>query len=161
VKEEIIMPSQPIEWVLIKKWKPEPIGAIGFIGNQAVAIIAFYDDYDANQDGNVGWGEWAIGKMSPVSIDGRNVAEVAMQARVEPDVILRDGSFPQMANSIFLNFARGLIIDGIYAAYFKRGVSMAGGGIAKMVTSGMVKEFAIKKGFETAVKEAFNAGVGR
>jgi len=150
-----------MDWVLIKKFGPEPIGAIGFLGDKAVAVIAFYDDKDANQDGKVSTGEWVVAKISPISIEGRNVAEVAMQARVEPDVILRDGEFPRIAAQIFLNFARGLLIDGVYAAYFARGVSMLGSGVAKTVTSGMVKEFVVRKGFEKAVREAFNAGVGR
>lgn len=155
------MATAALDWVLIKKFGPEPIGAIGFVEDKAVAIIAFYDDRDGNQDGKVSVGEWLAAKISPIRIDGRNVAEVAMQARVEPAVILRDGSFPGLAAQIFLNFARGLLIDGIYAAYFARGVGMVGGGIAKTVTAGMVKEFMVRKGFEKVVREAFNAGVGR
>lgn len=153
--------SEKMDWILIKKFKPEPIGAIGFLGNDAVAIVAFYDDKDGNQDGKVSWGEKIASALSPISVEGKAVTEVAMQARVEMDVIMRDADFPRMAASIFMNFARGLVLDGIYAAYFKRGVSMAGGGVAKIVTSGMVKEFVVKKGFEKAVKEAFEKGVGR
>ncbi len=155
------MPANSMDWVLITKFGDKPIGAIGFMGNTAVSVVAFYDDRDGNKDGKVSWGEWGAAKLSPISLEGSAVTEVAMQARVEPDVILRDGDFPTMAANMFLNFAKGLVLDGIYAAYFSRGVSMAGGGIAKKVTSGMVKEFVIKKGFESAVKEAFKAGVGR
>jgi hypothetical protein len=150
-----------IDWILIKKFKPEPIGAVGFLNNEVVVVISFYDDADGNEDGKVSWLEWGASKLSPVSIEGMKVTAVAMQARVEPDVILRDGNFPQVAARMFVEFARGLVIDGVYAAYFSRGVSMVGGGIAKVVTSGMVKEFVIKKGFEKAVKEVFNLSVGR
>ena len=144
-----------IEWVAVKKFGPKPIGAVGFIGHDAVTIVAFFDDLDGNRDGKVGWGEWVVSKISPISIEGRNVAEVAMQGRVEPDIILRDDNFPQLAANIFLGFASGLVLQGYYAAYFARPVSLIGGGIAKRITSGMVKELVVRKGFETVVKKAF------
>ncbi len=150
-----------MDWVLIKKWSDTPIGAVGFLNNEAVAVIAFFDDKDGNKDGKVSFGEKVAAFLSPIKLDGSAVTEVAMQARVEMDVIMRDPGFNQMAMNLFMNFARGIILDGIYAVYFSRGVSMAGGGIAKQVTSGMVKEFVVKKGFETAVKEAFKAAVDR
>ncbi|PTV95967.1 hypothetical protein C8J27_103298 [Rhodobacter aestuarii] len=153
--------AKDIEWVLIKKFGPEPIGAVGFIGDKVVTVIGFYDDRDGNQDGKVSAAEWLASKLSPISVEGRSVAEVAMQARIEPDVIMRDSSFPQMAAQIYLNFARGLLLDGIYAVYFARGVKMVGSGIAKMVTSGMIKEYVVRKGFEKAVREAFDTGTGR
>ncbi|SOC10528.1 hypothetical protein SAMN05877809_105138 [Rhodobacter sp. JA431] len=153
--------AKNIEWVLIKKFGPEPIGAVGFIGDKVVTVIGFYDDRDGNQDGKVSAAEWLASKLSPISVEGRSVAEVAMQARIEPDVIMRDSSFPQMAAQIYLNFARGLLLDGIYAVYFARGVKMVGSGIAKMVTSGMIKEYVVRKGFEKAVREAFDTGTGR
>ncbi|MGH1330360.1 MAG: hypothetical protein ACRBBK_05715 [Paracoccaceae bacterium] len=149
-----------IEWISIKKFKPEPIGAIGFIGNDAVAVIAFYDDADGNKDGKVSLGEKIISKISPISLDGSAVVEVAMQARVDMDVIMRDPSFSKMAANMYLNFAKGLIADGIYAAYFGRGVKMTGKGIAKIVTSGMVKQLVVRKGFEKAVREAFDSATG-
>jgi hypothetical protein len=114
-----------IEWVSITKFKPAPIGAIGFIGNDAVAVISFFDDADGNKDGKVSLGEKIISKISPISVDGMGIAEVAMQARVEMDVILRDPSFSQMA--------------------------------AGIVTSSMVKQLVVRKGFEKAVREAFDA----
>ncbi|GEM_PF-869007 len=144
-----------IEWVTIKKWGPEPIGAIGFIGNDVVAVVAFFDDRDGDKDGDVSLFERVAFKLSPVSMKGGNVVEVAMQARVDMDVIMRDPSFNQVAMQMFVKFAHGLVMDGIYAAYFSRGVSMTGKGVAKMITSSMVKGFVIRKGFESAVKKAF------
>jgi hypothetical protein len=144
-----------IEWVSITKWGPDPIGAIGFIGNDAVAVIAFYDDKDGNQDGKVSWGERIASFLSPISVEGGNVVEVAMQARVEMDIIMRDASFSQVASQMFLKFASGLLMEGIYAVYFSRGVKMVGKGVAKVITNGMVKELVVRKGFETAVKKAF------
>lgn len=150
-----------MDWVLIKKWSDKPIGAVGFLNNEAVAVVAFFDDRDGNKDGKVSFGERVAAFLSPIKVEGSAVTEVAMQARVEMEVLSRDPGFGQMAANMFMNFARGLMLDGIYAVYFSRGVSMVGGGIAKQVTSGMVKEFVVKKGFETAVKEAFKAAVGR
>jgi hypothetical protein len=150
-----------MDWILIRKFGPEPIGAVGFLENQAVIVVSFFEDRDGNKDGKVGMGEKIAAALSPIKIDGMAVAEVAMQARVEPEVLMRDPGFAQMAANIFVRFARGLVLDGIYAAYFARGVGMAGGGLARQVTSGMVKQFAVKKGFEAAVKEAFKEAVGR
>lgn len=151
--------AEIIEWVAVKKFKPEPIGAIGFIGNDAVAIIAFYEDADANKDGKVQFSEW-VGSKILFNLKGMNVTEVAMQARVEPNIILRDGSFPQAAAKLFLNFASGLIAQGVYQVYFARGVSMAGTALATRITSNMVKQFVIRKGFEAAVKKSFMGMAG-
>ncbi|PGH58048.1 hypothetical protein CRT60_08825 [Azospirillum palustre] len=150
-----------MDWVLITKFGNNPIGAIGFVGDDAVAIAAFYDDRDGNQDGKVSLLERFAAKISIVRLDGLSVTEVAMQARVDPDVLERDPSFAQVASQIYLNFAKGLILDGIYAAYFARGVSMTGKGIAQLVTSSTVKGFVVRKGFEGVVKDAFYNVTGR
>ena len=145
-----------IEWVAVKKWRPEPIGAVGFIGNDLVAIISFYADEDGNQDGKVSWTEWAASKVL-FDLSGKAVTEVAMQARVEPDILLRDQSIDQMSKNMFLSFASGLVVQGVYKVYFSRGVGMVGSAVAKKITSDMVKQLVIRKGFETAVKKAFMA----
>lgn len=151
--------SNKIEWVAVKKWKPEPIGAVGFMGKDLVAIVAFYDDADGNQDGNVSFGEWVASKAL-FNLKGKNVTEVAMQARVEPDIVLRDQSIDQIAKNLFLSFASGLAIQGVYKVYFSRGVGMVGSAVAKRITTDMVKQIVIRKGFESAVKKAFMAGAG-
>lgn len=150
-----------MDWVLITKFGNNPIGAIGFVGDDAVAIAAFYDDRDGNQDGKVSLLERFAAKISFARLDGLSVTEVAMQARVDPDVLERDPSFAQVATQIYLNFARGLVLDGIYTAYFARGVSMTGKGIAQLVTSSTVKGFVVRKGFESVVKDAFYNVTGR
>ncbi|MDD7972870.1 hypothetical protein [Roseinatronobacter alkalisoli] len=137
----------------------EPIGAVGFIGNNAVIVISFFDDYDGNKDGRVSWGEWAAAKLSPLSLKNKSVVEVAMAGRYDVGILSRDPSFNQMAMQMFQNFASGLIADGIYAAYFARGVRMGAGAAAVMITNSKVKQFVIRKGFEKAVKEAFDASV--
>lgn len=149
-----------IDWYEVKSFN-KPIGAVGILNGTACVVIAYHDDLDGNQDGTVSWGEWIAGKVSPISLDGRATTEVAMAARFDMRILERDPGFYDMANKMFLNFARGLVLDGIYAAYFSRGVSVIGGGVAKMITSSMVKEFVIKKGFEAAVKKVFMEGAGR
>jgi hypothetical protein len=146
--------SGSVEWVAITKFKPQPIGAVGFIDNKAVAIAAFYDDNDANQDGNVDVLEWAAGKLL-FNLNGKAVAEVAMQARIDEAVIFRDPSFGELAGKIFVNFAAGLVKQGVYKVYFARGVSMTGSALATVITSNMVKQIVIHKGFEVAAKKAF------
>lgn len=152
--------ADKLDWVSITKWGDDPIGAIGFLGNDAVAVIAFYDDKDGNKDGKVSVGERIAAFVSPVSIEGMNVVEVAMQARVDMDIIMRDASFAQAAAQMYVSFAAGLVIEGAYAVYFKPGVSMVGKGVAKRITDGMVKEFVVRKGFEAAVKKAMLGGAG-
>jgi len=146
-----------IEWVEVKGIKGKSIGAIGFIGNNAVAVATFIEDEDGNEDGEVSWGEWIASKVSPLSLDGYAATKVAMAARVDMDILMRDPSFNQMAMNMYLNFARGLIADGVWTVYFSRGVNMVGGGVAKIITKGMVKQLVIRKGFEKAVREAFDA----
>lgn len=153
--------SKSFEWVLIKKFKPEPIGAIGFIDNKAVAVVAFFDDLDGNKDGKVSLGERVAGVISPVSLEGVAIAEVARQASVDMNVLQRDAGFAQVGTQIFLNFARGLVLDGIYTVYFSRGVKMAGAGMAKTVTSNAIKSLVIRKGFEKSAREAFNSSTAR
>lgn len=153
--------SDAMDWIVIKGHGNIDIGAVGFLGNDAVAVVAFFDDLDGDKSGDVGIGEWIAGKISPISMEGSAVTEVAMAGRFNMDILQRDPSFSQMAADMFSNFARGLVIDGIFAVYFKAGVSMGAGAIAKKVTSGMVKEFVIKKGSEALVKKAFMEAVDR
>ncbi|KAG1648227.1 Protein ClpV1 [Nymphon striatum] len=160
-REEYTMATDKLEWMLVHKFGDAPIGAVGFLGNDAVSVVAFYDDKDGNSDGKVSIGERLAAMLSPISLEGRNVTEVAMQAKYDLDILQRDASFANMATKLFLNFARGLVLDGIYAVYFSRGVKMSGKGIAKYIGGGTVKEFVIRKGFEKSVKEAFNASTAR
>lgn len=151
--------SEKIDWIAVHSHGNRLIGAVGFLGNTAVAVVAFYDDRDANMDGKVSIGERAIAMLSPISLSGRMVNQVAQQARVNPDIINRDPEFGSIAMNMFVNFARGLVLQGVYTVYFSRGVSMAGSGVAKMITSSMVKQFVIRKGFEVAVAKAFDKAV--
>jgi hypothetical protein len=150
--------AEKIEWIAVRKFKPEPIGAVGFIGNNAVAIASFFDDADGDQDGTVSTGEWLASKLM-FNLSGKALTEVAMQARVQMDILMRDTSIDQIAKGMFVNFAQGLVAQGIYTAYFARGVGLIGGGIASRIGGGMVKQLVIRKGFEAAVKTAFLASM--
>ncbi|WAC21848.1 hypothetical protein OVA24_10680 [Luteolibacter sp. SL250] len=147
-----------IDWVAVYGFVKSPIGAIGFIGSDAVAVAAFFDDRDGNKDGRVSMAE-RIASMALFNLEGRAVVEVLMQARVDPDIIGRDPSVQTMASKMYLNFARGLIAQGIYTAYFAPGVRMFGAKAAEIITTSTVKQFVIRKGFEKVVKEAFAAGL--
>ena len=61
------------------------------------AIAAFFDDADGNKDGRVSLLE-KIGSKVLFDLKGANIAEVAMQARVNMDVVMRDANFAQMAS---------------------------------------------------------------
>ena len=151
--------ADQIDWIIIKGFGDRNIGAIGFIGNKAAVVAAFYDDRDGNKDGKVSWGEAIAAKISPIKIKGRAVVEVAMAARLELDVVERDPSFPQEAIAAFQNFATGLIIDGIYASYLKFSVGQAAGAVAGRMVIGTAQQFMIRKGMEAAVKGLYDATV--
>lgn len=148
-----------LDWILIYKFGKDPIGAVGFLGDDVAVIAAFYDDRDGDKDGKVGLGERIAGFVSPISLEGRAVAEVAMQAQYTTDVMLRSADIRTIANTLFLNFARTAVADGIYAVYFRPGVKMMGKGAAKMITGSAIKQIMVRKGFEAAAKKAFEAGV--
>lgn len=54
-------------WVEIREFG-EAIGAIDFIGRDALTVIAFHGDTDGSLDGNVGNTERLASKLSPVSV---------------------------------------------------------------------------------------------
>ena len=150
--------AEKMDWIIIENFGKQ-IGAIGFIGDKAAVVVSFYDDNDGNQDGKVSWGEWLAAKISPVGLTGKATVEVAMAARVEMDVIMRDPTFGSMAMNMYLNFAKGLIADGIYAAYFSRGVSAIAKPMAGRIATNIVAQFVVRKGMESAVKAAYQGVV--
>lgn len=144
--------SDDIEWIEVKSLG-KAIGAVGFNRNKAIAVVAYYDDQDANKDGKVSWGEWAVFKAFPLSMEGMNIVDVLMAARL--DLVHKDASINDWAMQKYLGFAQNLILDGVYTAYFARGISVVSGGVAKKLTRSAIKEFAVRKGFEAAAKKAF------
>jgi hypothetical protein len=69
-------------------------------------------------------------------------------------------AFYSMAVNLWINFARGLVKDGMYAAWFGTSVNMGCGIVAKELATGLVKQWIIKKGMETVVKKALRKSLG-
>ena len=148
-----------LEWVLVPGAGGQAIGAVGFIGNRAAVVVAFSDDWDGNKDGEVDWVEWVASKISPVSLEGSAIVEVAMTARLMPQILTRDGSFYNWAGETFVNFATGLVIDAVYVAYFSVGIRMLTGGIAGAIGGGMVRQYVMRTGMEAAIHRCYDAAV--
>ncbi|TBW36644.1 hypothetical protein EYW49_13695 [Siculibacillus lacustris] len=151
-----------IDWVLVRGGAArKPIGAVGFLDDTAAVIVAFYADLDADKSGTVDWSEWIAGHISPVSLNGAAVVEVAMAARYQTDIATRDTRIVTMAADLFLDFAVGLVKDAAYAVYFSNSVSTLTGALAGRLTSQIVVQFAIKKGLEHEVKRIYDHAVVR
>lgn len=148
-----------LDWVLIPGVGGQPIGAVGFVGDQAAVVVAFFDDIDGNKDGTVDWAEWLASKISPLHLNGSAVVEVAMAARLMAEVITRDGGFYQWAGETFTQFAGGLVIDAAYVAYFSLAVRALSGGVAGAIGGGLVREYVIRRGMEAAIHRCYDAGV--
>jgi hypothetical protein len=147
-----------IEWVEVTGLGNRPIGAIGFVQDKAAIIASYHEGADANRDGKVSIGERLASFLPLTGGDDRAIAEVAMSARYDPDILQRDADFAQYAVRLWLNFGQTLIAEGIYTVYFARGVSFAAGGVAKRLSGNAIARFTIRKGLEktveTAVREA-------
>jgi hypothetical protein len=147
-----------IEWVVIEGNTGREIGAVGFVRRKVVVIVAFYEDADANYDGEVGWFEWA----TAWGVDKTKVTEVAMAARHDPKVLQRDPDFINgQAIEMFLDLAQGLVAEGLYKAYFSRGVAGLTKSLAGRITSDTVKQFVIRKGLETTIEKMYDRATGR
>lgn len=148
-----------VEWVEVRDGT-QAIGAVGFLGNEAVIIASYFEGNDFNRDGSVSVGEWLLAKASPVGLERNNINLVAQTAKYQDSVLMRDAGFANWANQMFLDFARQMVRDGIYSAYFRIPVARGAGALASALTRSKVKEFVIKKGVESAVEQAFKAAVG-
>ncbi len=144
-----------INWIVVKSHGNKEIGAIGFINNKVAVIASFYDDRDGNQDGKVSMTERITAAIFPISLNGSDIARVAMQARVQSNIVLKDPTIHRIAMNIFLNFSRNLVAEGIYAVYFSRGISKVSSFAASNITSNFAIEYAIRKGMEKEVKNAY------
>lgn len=147
-----------IDWMIVKNsWTQKPIGAVGFIDDKLAVITAFFEDKDANQDGKIGLPEkvFAFGNMK-----GRAVAEVANHAYADPAILMRDASIYLLRGQLTVQFAAGLLAEGIYKTYFSIGVGKVAGAIAGALTTNAVKSFVVKKGLEKAVETAYRKSMG-
>lgn len=147
-----------IDWKIVNdSWNGKPIGAVGFIGDEIVTIIAFFEDKDADEDGKVEVHERIF---SMFTMQGRAVAKVASHAYADPDILMRDPSIGHWRGKLLTQFASGLLAEGIYKAWFAIGVGQASGAIAQSITANAIKSFVIKKGLEKAVEAAYRKSVG-
>lgn len=155
------MKTGALDWVMIQSNTADTyIGAIGFLldesgDEKASVIVAFFDDYDANEDGKLSVGERVMKLASPISMSGRVATEVAMQARFNEEVLSRDPDFGSLAAKTLTNFASSMILDGVYASYLKFPVASTAKAIAGNITQQVIKGYLIRKGMEAAVKKAF------
>ena len=132
----------------------KPVGAAAIVDKKVVAVVAFYDDADANRDGKVSTGEWLV--------SGWGTGELVTVANIlatNPDLAEMDSEFFKNARQMFVRKAGGLVLEGIYAVYFSRGVGMGASSIAKVCTKNVIAQFALRKGTEKLAKEAFEAAV--
>lgn len=148
-----------VEWVEVRDGT-QAIGAVGFIGNEAVIIASYFEGADANRDGHVSVSEWLVSKNPFFGLERYNLTLVAQTAKYQESILMRDANFVNWANQMYLNFASQLVRDGIYATYFRMPVARGAGALASMLTRSKVKEFLIKKGVEAAVEKAFKEAVG-
>lgn len=148
-----------IDWVIVKdSWNHKPIGALGYLDGKVAIVTAFYEDKDANKDGKVSLPErvFSFGPMK-----GRAVAEVVNQAYADPDILMRDPSITQLRGQLTVQFAAGLLVEGVYKAWFSVGIGRVAGALAGAITTNAVKAFVVKKGMEKAVEQAYRAAMGR
>jgi hypothetical protein len=154
------MADDQLDWVIVKSGpNDKPIGALGFYGDKVAVVTAFYEDTDANEDGKVSIGEKIVSLISPLSVEGREVASVAMAARNDPDVISRDQSFYTEAARMFVAFATNLTFDGLYAVYFSRAIGQLSSIVAAGAVDGLVKQFVVRKGMESIIKRLYDSAV--
>jgi hypothetical protein len=149
---EIGETSETVDWVVV--WHgSRKIGAVGFVGNEASVITAFYDDNDVDQNGKVTVLEWVKGWLPP-SRKGFALTQVAMEASRNEDIIGRDPTVRDWANKLFLNFSAHMVADAFCRVYLSPCVGGAVGPIAGRIAESMVVQYAIKKGAEAAVNKA-------
>lgn len=158
------MSMETLDWIEVDdRLTKKKIGAVGFLGDEAAIVVAYYDDLDWDNDGKVSKVEFVSSK-APIMKNlffksGRQLTSVYMQALGDPDITMRDTKFRSDAAQHFLDFSSGLIFEGIYLVYFSRGIKGLSSGIAKAATNSIVKQYVIRKGMEKAVKTAFDKAV--
>lgn len=133
-----------------------PIGQIGFLGNKAVIIVSYYDEYDTDKDGSVGLGEWMASIIfdSAGLLKNEQFTKVAMTARLNPKVLSIDSGFYQKANNIYLSFASGMLMSGIYEVYLSQAVASAASLVGRrIIGNNLTRKYLIEKGAEKAVEE--------
>ncbi|KAG1713772.1 Protein ClpV1 [Nymphon striatum] len=140
------------EWVEIHKGDGTAIGALAILDGKLAAIAAYHEDADWDQDELEAF-------FQVIGAKGRSVLAVATQAKSDPDLLINYPSIYNMQGNLTAQYGAAMVVDGIYAVYFSRGVKVMSKGIARTIVSGTVKEFVVQKGLESAVKKAFEASI--
>ncbi|MEM8490349.1 MAG: hypothetical protein AAF756_05940 [Pseudomonadota bacterium] len=142
-----------MNWKIVNdSWKKTPIGAIGFIGDEIAVVGTFYEDSDFNNDGKTDLKERFL---MPFSMRGRALANVLSHAYADPKIATIDSSLAAMRGRAVQAFAGGMLVEGVYLAYFKRGVGSVAGSAAKALVKGPFARFVVKKGMGSMVKSAY------
>jgi len=142
-----------MDWKLVRHSRTrKEIGALGFIDNKIAIVATFYEDKDWDHDGKVSLKE----KFGSVfGLKGKAVAEVLTQAMSDPDLLIKDPSLRQMHGNAIVQFASGMIKEGMYIIFFKRAIGQSCGVLAGSLASSSAARFIIRKGMEQAVKKAY------
>lgn len=142
-----------MDWVIVRQTRTrKPIGAIGFLDDKIAVVETFYEDKDWDHDSSVS----VIERFGSVfSLEGKALTEVLGGAVGDPDILMRDQTVRHLHGQAVVNFATGMITEGIYAAYFKLSVSKIATGAAAQLARGAAARFFIRKGMENAVKKAY------
>lgn len=151
-----------LKWYIVpspdknSKGQDYDIGAMGLINNKIAVIVTFFDDLDANHDGSVSGAEYIFGWGQK----GIQAALVARAAPLNRELLKRcPGDIMVVQKETFALFARDLMLDAAFKVYFMRGVGAAGGVVANMITTSLVKNIMIRKGFSTIVGTAVGFGL--
>ena len=156
---EEFLKRRRLTFIEIEEFPGSPIGQIGFLDNKAVIIVAYYDDYDTDKNGKVSWGEWITSFTDQTGLfDNEQFTKVAMTARLDSRVLSIDDGFYQKANNIYLSFAGGMIISGMYEVYLSQAVASAASLVGKrIIGNSLTRRFLVEKGAEKIVEKALNA----
>ena len=149
-----------IDWMPVKNNANKVIGAVGFIGDEAVIIASLFDDRDLDQDGKVSFGEKVKSLIPLIGSDGAALAEVGKYAAHDMDLMMRDTQIRAFGYKQFTAYANNLIREGIYITYFQRPISIGSGTLASHVTTGVIKQIAVKQTAKAAVGKAMKSALG-
>ena len=151
-----------IEWKPVMK-KGKLIGAIGFIEGKIAVVVTFFDEKDANKDGSVSLGERFAAAGGGILTPALHVLALqeVINAYAASGYVDAEEKIEIMKETKknATKIGADLAMAALFKIYFGPGISLLGGGIARKVTSGMIKGFVVKKSFEKAVKRALKAGV--
>ncbi len=148
-----------MDWMIVNdSWTKQPIGALGFIVDRIAVVSTFYADKDSNRDGSVSILE-SLGSF--FSLKGKSVVEVLSHAYADPAIMLRDTTLYELRGKATVEFAMGMIQEGIYKAYFSLEVSRMAGAVAGQLASSAIAKFILRKGMEEAVQKAYETSIGQ